>query len=190
MDAIINKIVSVFENRGGEKYADEDVTQLEHALQCAEFAEKNQESDEMIVAALLHDIGHIISELDLPPDCDHDLDDDHESAGYEFLYARFGDDVAEPVRLHVAAKRYLCTTQPEYVSALSPTSYKSYLDQGGEMSSEELREFESNDFFESAIRLRKWDDTAKDPENVDLTIDQFLPYVQSVFEKRQKLVRK
>ena len=85
MDAIINKIVSVFDNRGNEIYADEEVTQLQHALQCAEFAKNNNESDTMIVAALLHDIGHIISPTDLPPDCDHDLDDDHESVGYDFF---------------------------------------------------------------------------------------------------------
>lgn len=190
MDTIINKIISVFADRGNEIYADEEVTQLQHALQCAELAQKNNESDSLIVAALLHDIGHIISPLDLPPDCNQDLDDDHESVGYEFLYARFGDEVAEPVRLHVAAKRYLCTTDPLYKDKLSPTSFKSYLDQGGEMSDDELREFESSDFFESAVRLRRWDDTAKDPENIELTIEQFIPHVRSVFEKRQNLVRK
>ena len=107
-----------------------------------------------------------------------------------FLYARFGDDVAEPVRLHVAAKRYLCTTDPGYKDKLSPTSHKSFIDQGGEMSNDEMREFESSEFFEAAIRLRHWDDTAKDPENVDLTIEQFIPYVRAVFERRQNLVRK
>ncbi len=190
MEFILNKIVEVFNCRGGEKYADEHVTQLQHALQCAEFAAKEDGSETMVAAALLHDIGHIVGKQDLPASCDQDLNDDHEALGYEFLYVHFGDEVAEPVRLHVAAKRYLCTTEPRYIDTLSPTSHKSYLDQGGEMSDEELREFESNEFFEAAVRLRKWDDAAKDPENIDLEIEQFLPQCRSVLEKRQSLVRK
>ncbi len=162
MNAVVSKILSVFDQRGHEKYADEPVTQLEHALQCADLASRSPEaSDTLIVSALLHDIGHILGQQDLPQEIDLNLDDRHEEIGHAFLRQHFVAAVSEPVRLHVAAKRYLCTVDPEYRKKLSPTSFKSFLDQGGEMSNAERKTFEAEPFFGDAVLLRQWDDGAK-----------------------------
>ena len=186
MDSIIQTIVDTFENRGNEIYGDEAVTQMQHALQCAQLARQNNESHSLVAAALLHDIGHILGEEALPPDCSSDLDDRHETVGHDFLSTHFGDAVAEPVRLHVDAKRYLCTKHPEYRDQLSPTSLKSFLDQGGEMDPSELQEFENNPFFEEAIRLRRWDDLAKDPEDNSSTLSDYLNELRNVLSSRQE----
>lgn len=163
MHEIVSRIQQTFSQRGGEKYADEGVTQLQHALQCAALARQEQASSAQVVAALLHDIGHILGNRDLPPNTAADLDDHHERVGHAFLRNHFGEVVADPVRLHVAAKRYLCTKDPSYQTHLSPTSYKSFLDQGGLMNPEEVAAFEREPFFEQAVQLRRWDDTGKDP---------------------------
>ncbi len=174
MNEIVERIRQTFSQRGDEKYADEGVTQLQHALQCAALARQEQAGAAQIVAALLHDIGHILGNRDLPPNTAVDLDDHHERVGYAFLRNHFGDAVADPVRLHVAAKRYLCTSDADYHTKLSPTSYKSFLDQGGLMNSEELAEFKREPFFEQAIQLRHWDDTGKDPNAAVPAIDAYL----------------
>ncbi len=180
MNEVIEKIVTLFERRGGEKYADEGVSQLEHALQCAYLARQQQASSTLEIAALLHDVGHLLHGSELPADCHADLDDRHEDIGYSFLRHNFGEAVSDPVRLHVAAKRYLCTKNREYQQKLSPTSYKSFLDQGGVMSDAELADFESETYFHDAVRLREWDDLAKDPELVVPAIHDYLPKMESL----------
>ncbi len=179
MHSIVSKIVDAFEQRGSGKYGEECVTQLQHALQSGQFAIRAQADTTLITAALLHDIGHIIGDDDMPVHCDENLDDHHESKGYEFLIEHFGRPVAEPVRLHVVAKRYLCTTNPAYENQLSPTSLKSFHDQGGTMSTEEIQQFENEDFYQDALRLRHWDDAAKDPEAKTPSITDFIPYLQA-----------
>lgn len=185
MEAVIETIVATFKQRGDEKYADEGVTQLQHALQCAELARDAEVSETLIVAALLHDIGHILGSGDLPPDCGVNLDDQHESVGFDFLNRHFGPAVAEPVRLHVVAKRFLCTTEPTYQETLSPTSLKSYFDQGGPIEDLELARFRAHPFFEAAIQLRRWDDLAKQSGKDYLCIDEFLPQLQTVLADQQ-----
>jgi predicted HD phosphohydrolase len=179
MTDVVARILSVFDKRGGEKYADEVVTQQEHALQCASFAVAEHASSQLVAAALLHDIGHILGDQDLPMDCKIDLDDDHERVGYAFLQSHFVEHVSEPIRLHVAAKRYLITTNPDYAKELSPTSFKSFLDQGGNMSEDELRAFESESFFDEAIQLRIWDDKAKMLENPKIDVQDFIEQLES-----------
>lgn len=174
----LEQIVQTFQGRGNEKYGAEAVTQLQHALQCGTLAVDQQADDELVVAALLHDIGHILGHRDLPEDCAGNLDDRHETIGYTFLKRHFGARVADPVRLHVAAKRYLCTIDPDYAKQLSPTSYKSFLDQGGVMSEVEQRAFEAEPHYQEALQVRRWDDIAKDPEQATPTIDAFLPRLQ------------
>ncbi len=158
----VTEILKLFEQRGDSEYGGECVTQIEHALQCAALAEHEQAKSELIAAALLHDIGHLLHSLpDGAPD--EGIDDHHENSGNAFLREHFPDSVAEPVRLHVLAKRYLCTVDPDYYSLLSEPSIVSLKLQGGRMSGAEVAEFESNPFCEDAVRLRKWDDAAKDP---------------------------
>lgn len=182
-DRLIETIFSVFKNRGAEKYADEEVTQLQHAIQCAQLARESSEDEAVVVAALLHDIGHLLGEEDLPHSCDQNLHDAHEQAGYEFLLDGFGIQIAEMVRLHVAAKRYLCTKDQGYQNALSPTSLKSFFDQGGKMTADETSEFESNLYFAEALRLRRWDDQAKEIDKPMVEIADFLPELQSSIVK-------
>jgi len=164
-EKIVSRILSVFRQRGGEMYGSEAVTQLEHALQAASLARQSCASSELIAAALLHDIGHILDKGDeVPQATDEDpqnLDDAHEERGRRWLRDHFGPQVSDPVRLHVAAKRYLCTVEPEYLECLSPTSLQSFHDQGGTMSHEEVQAFESEANYEAALSLRRWDDTAK-----------------------------
>ncbi|MAE64216.1 MAG: metal-dependent phosphohydrolase [Phycisphaeraceae bacterium] len=161
---IVSRILAVFRSRGGESYGREAVTQLEHALQAATLARQNDASQELIAAALLHDIGHLLGDDADHPITDqvpHNLDDAHEARGYRWLCDRFGPEVSDPVRLHVAAKRYLCTVHPEYLERLSPTSLQSFHDQGGTMSHKETRAFESEANYEPALSVRRWDDAAK-----------------------------
>ena len=179
---IIDQIKQIFDRRGNEIYAGEDVTQMQHATQCARLAKQDNAPDHLIVAALLHDVGHIAGESDLPSSCQENLDDAHEDAGYEYLRKAFGENVLAPVRLHVAAKRYLCTVDEEYRSKLSPVSLKSLADQGGIMNDEELQTFRAHPYFEEAVRLRHWDDQAKDPNLPDETIEEYLPFLQRVME--------
>ncbi len=179
---VIDRIFATFAARGSDKYADEDVTQQQHALQCGDLARNENANDRLVVAALLHDIGHIIGDNDLPADCTVNLDDHHENVGFEFLRRAFGEEVAVPVQLHVAAKRFLCTTDPKYQSRLSPSSLKSFLDQGGKMNQQELEQFRSHPYFESALRLRRWDDQAKDPNRNDIQIEEFRPYLEAVIK--------
>ena len=131
------EIRAAFSRRGGDTYG-EGVSQLEHALQCAACAERDGAAPALIAASLLHDIGHLIHEL--PQDiADQGIDTQHESLGSAFLSQHFGPAVTEPVRLHVAAKRYLATTEQGYYDLLSPASIQSLQLQGGLMSAKRLR---------------------------------------------------
>jgi phosphonate degradation associated HDIG domain protein len=154
--------LQLLETRGHGSYCGEQVSQLEHALQAARLAEEAGSPPTLIAAALLHDIGHVLP--DLPEDiAEQGIDARHEIVGHAWLLARFGPEVAEPVRLHVSAKRYLCRTDPDYLAQLSPASVLSLKLQGGPFSDEEMREFESNPHFREAVALRRWDDAAKIP---------------------------
>jgi len=171
--SIVEKIVELFESRGDSQYGGESVTQLEHALQCATLAEEESANSELIVAALLHDIGHLVHEL--PDDApDQGVDDVHETAAWQFLGSEFPDAVTEPIRLHVDAKRYLCATDKKYQAELSEPSLVSLKLQGGPMTAAEVIEFEQHPFFKDAIRLRYWDDTAKDPEFTTPSVSHFV----------------
>lgn len=157
---VVESILQLFEARGDSEYGGEAVTQLEHALQAASLAEQEQATPELIVAALLHDVGHLLH--DLPDDAPDDgIDDHHENAASNFLRRCFPQAVTEPIRLHVAAKRYLSAVEPEYVQTLSEPSIVSLQLQGGAMSPAEVDQFEANPFAQDAVRLRRWDDAAK-----------------------------
>ncbi len=152
-------IFDLFALKGQLSYG-ENVTQLNHALQSAHFAKEDQATPAEVVAALLHDIGHL---LDVRGQGAQELgmDTQHEEASDQFLKRHFGPEVTEPVRLHVAAKRYLCATSIGYFETLSEASQDSLKVQGGRMTDEEVAAFRREPFYESAVRLRKWDDLGK-----------------------------
>ena len=175
MKTITETILRLFNERGHSEYGGEGVTQLEHALQSATLAKNAGASDALITASLLHDIGHILH--DLPDDApDNGIDDYHENLAAHFLEQHFPPSVSEPVRLHVAAKRYMCTSDPSYFEKLSPPSIQSLEIQGGLMNEEEIWAFEQNPYAQDAVQLRCWDDLAKDPNWKTEPIEAFAGY--------------
>lgn len=177
MPNIIDQIEHMLTHNGADLYGGEAVTQTQHALQCAVLAEQKQSSPELISASLLHDIGHLL-EPEFEEALERDEDMMHEDLGEAFLEKWFGDAVIQPVKLHVAAKRYLCATKPSYYSMLSPASVHTLKIQGGPMTDSQVSEFEANEFYKDAVRLRVWDDMAKDPQAITPEIGHFMKYVQ------------
>jgi phosphonate degradation associated HDIG domain protein len=158
--ALCDDIFATFDRRGSDAYFGEAVSMREHALQAAHFARLARAPDELVVAALLHDIGHLVE--DVPDDlADWTSDARHEDTGATWLARHFGAAVCDPVRLHVAAKRYLCATQPTYHAKLSPASVHTLNLQGGPMSPAEVAAFEREPHFRDAVHLRWWDDAGK-----------------------------
>jgi [1-hydroxy-2-(trimethylamino)ethyl]phosphonate dioxygenase len=158
-DEFLLEIKSAFERRGGETYG-EGVNQTDHALQAGWLAEQAGAPRALIVASLLHDIGHLIHEL--PQDiAEQGIDTEHESLGSAWLSRHFGPDVTEPVRLHVEAKRYLCVAEPGYFDRLSEASVLSLRLQGGPHKPEEAAAFAAEPYAEQAVKLRHWDEEAK-----------------------------
>ena len=145
----------------GQTFYDEAVTQLEHALQCAELAIKYNASNSQITSALLHDIGHFIMDEHNAEVSFLDTDLNHEEIGAEYLEPFFPEVVTTPIRLHVPAKRYLCTVDASYYDGLSAASKQSLKLQGGVMSNEERAKFEQITHYKDALTLRRWDDQAK-----------------------------
>src|SRR5579884_315657 len=150
--------MEVFERRGAEAYLGEPVSQQEHAVQAAWLATQEGAPDALVAAALLHDIGHLLTDEDDP--AEQDVDRRHEDAGCFWLEATFGPEVTEPIRLHVAAKRYLCAVDRTYMDGLSAASIRSLELQGGIFRGAEVSAFEANPWHGDAVRLRRWDDQA------------------------------
>ena len=157
----LSEIRRLYAQHGAGIYAGELVTQLEHALQAAHFAEQAGESSSFVAAALLHDIGHLTHSLD--ENCaEQGIDDEHEATGAEWLHeAGFNPEVTEPIRLHVPAKRDLCAIDSAYFEQLSAASRLSLKLQGGPLDDSSVERFRSNPFFEAAVRLRGYDEQAK-----------------------------
>jgi len=153
-------IEELFARRGGERYAGEAVTQLEHALQCAQLAEADGASDELVTASLLHDLGHLLHDLGETPSL-QGVDDIHQYRALPFLCGLFGDAVIEPIKLHVDAKRYLCAARHGYFAALSDDSKRSLGLQGGIFNEGQAEAFIAQRGAADAVRLRVWDDQAK-----------------------------
>jgi len=159
---IIERIFDLFERSGSDHYG-EDATQLQHALQTAELARSGNCSDALVAAALLHDIGQLMGGAGAAAEM-LGVDARHEIGGARFLSKHFPPETWEPVRLHVAAKRYLCAVEPAYAAGLSRASALSLKLQGGPMSSDEIRAFEIEPFFKDAVTLRRFDDIGKQPD--------------------------
>jgi phosphonate degradation associated HDIG domain protein len=154
------EILALFGARGGGAYFGEAVTQVEHALQVAQFAAADGAREETVLAGLLHDIGHLV--VDTPESlADWHTDARHEVIGAAWLAKRFGPQVSEPVRLHVPAKRYLCATDPGYFALLSEASVVTLKLQGGPMSPAEVAAFEREPFHREAVLVRRCDERGK-----------------------------
>lgn len=167
MAALIQQITALFEAEGHQTYG-EDINQTEHAVQCAELALRAGESNELITAALLHDIGHLMAATDIAFG-----NYKHDSIGADFLAPHFPAEVTEPIRLHAQAKRYLCAVEKGYLEDLSAASLDSLNNQGGLMNTEEQQAFLQLPFAQDAIKLRRWDDEGKDLELSNKPIDHY-----------------
>src|SRR5262249_22020111 len=152
---VVDRIRSLLETAGAAMYAGEPVTQREHALQCAWLAEQERALDALVVAALLHDIGHLLHG-EAENAAARGRDARHEDVGQRWLEQFFGREVTEPVRLHVAAKRYLCGSDAVYAASLSPASRQSLELQGGPFNETEAVDFLQQPFAENAVQLRRW----------------------------------
>jgi gamma-butyrobetaine dioxygenase len=149
----IEAIAKLFAGPGSRDYLGEAVTIGEHMRQAGALAEAAGAPAPLVAAALLHDIGHLRSATDAR----------HGPVGAQWLGQWFGPAVTEPVRLHVAAKRYLCAVEPGYLGLLSAESVRTLALQGGPMTPEQAAAFGTLPCAHDAVAVRRWDDQAKDP---------------------------
>jgi phosphonate degradation associated HDIG domain protein len=178
----LNDIRSLFEQYGDLAYSGEPVTQLEHALQSGALAEEEGVGDELIAAAFLHDLGHLLNLQGETP-TERGIDDLHQYFALPFLRPVLPDAVLEPIRLHVDAKRCLCAIDETYFGQLSADSVRSLELQGGIFSREEAEVFLQKPYAEDALRLRKWDDRAKEQNRATPDLDHYLDVVERVMRR-------
>jgi gamma-butyrobetaine dioxygenase len=183
----VDRIAELFTAQGAADYLGEPVTLGAHLLQAGARAHAAGAPAALTAAALLHDVGHLRG---ADPDDDaaklsgRDLmsgtDNDHGERGAAWLARWFPPDVTQPVRLHVAAKRYLCTAEPGYLALLTPASVYTLSLQGGPMSAAEAAGFQANQYADGAVAVRRWDDEAKDPAADVPGIDWYRPLLESL----------
>ena len=164
----LDELSRLFTEEGARDYFGEAVTQAEHMLQAAAQARAAGAPDSLVAAALLHDVGHFPLRHGIGALSGDDLmagtDNRHSDTGAAWLGRWFPEEVTEPVRLHVSAKRYLCATEPGYFDRLSEASVYTLSVQGGPMNPDQCAEFEAGPYAQQAVDLRRWDEEAKDPE--------------------------
>ncbi|CAE7544791.1 phnY [Symbiodinium natans] len=177
-DRVVHEVEELFASKGGTLY-DPQVTQMEHALQSASLAEKEDAEESLVVATLLHDVGHLL--LDEHAGKTDFLAEDlsHETVGASWLDARFPPEVSESVRLHVNAKRYLCAARPGYWETLSPASKRSLEVQGGVFSEQQAGDWIRQPHAEAAVRIRLWDDRAKTAGTQTPSLHHYLPKIRA-----------
>jgi gamma-butyrobetaine dioxygenase len=177
--SLVDEIFRVMRERGGSQYLGEPVSLAEHMLQSAHAADG---ASPTLVAALLHDYGRLVH--DGPEDAaEHGLDTQHEEVAVAFLGRCFGPAVVEPIRMHVAAKRYLCAVEPAYLEQLSPASRLSLELQGGPFTSGEAATFRASPYADDAVRLRRYDDVGKDPGMATPDLEHYRPLLESVLTR-------
>lgn len=180
-ESIVDFIGDIFSRRGAESYLGEQVTMSQHMLQGAFRAEESGAKDELIAAALLHDIGHYTSEF--PEDAlEKGVNNYHDTAGAAVLAPFFPKVVVDCVRHHVAAKRYLCAIDPGYFDRLSEASVHSLGLQGGPMSEDEVTAFRKNPNLDDILQVRFWDEDGKDPDLKTPPFEHYAPILQRVVE--------
>lgn len=179
MSVLPGEIRRLYERWGTCNY-DEEIAQIDHGIKCALLAREHGADDALVVAALLHDVGHLI-ELDRSDGVvDVGRDDRHDGVGASLLGRYFPASVTAPVALHVEAKRFLCATNPGYLTKLSSGSLASLARQGGPMTPEEVGRFQKHPGADRAIALRRWDEDGKSTDAVNRSLDDFLPEVSRV----------
>lgn len=172
-------IADLLRHRGGGLYSGEAISQLQHALQCAALARADGARPELVTAALLHDICHLSDDA-------NDRLSPHDKLAAELLSELFSPAVTEPVRMHVDAKRYLCTIEPLYWSTLSDMSKRSLEWQGGPFSQEQAVDFIDQLYAEDAVRLRRWDDAAKVPGKATPPLEEFIATMRPLAAERDQ----
>ncbi|MEX3011398.1 HD domain-containing protein [Hoeflea sp. TYP-13] len=183
---IVDFIGDIFERRGADSYLGEQVTMSEHMLQGAKLADEAGAGDHMVAAALLHDIGHYTNEF--PDDAlEKGVDNHHDEAGAAVLAPFFPSVVTDCVRYHVAAKRYLCATDPGYFDRLSAASVHTLNLQGGPMSEEEVEAFAKNPNLEAIIQVRIWDEEGKVPGMETPPFSHYAPMLQRVVDEHMSM---
>ena len=145
----------------GKTNYDESVTQLQHSLQTASLARTEDGRSHIVIASLLHDIGHLLIDENDSKNNFLKKDLHHEIIASNFLKDFFSEEITETIRLHVVAKRYLCSIDNSYYESLSKASKNSFEVQGGALKKDEINELENNKYFKDSVRLRKWDDRGK-----------------------------
>ncbi len=173
----LEDIERLYAARGGLHYG-EGVTQMEHALQCAALAEEEGCPPGLVVAALLHDVGHLFEKDENLAEAG--VDDCHEAAGARALAGIFAEAVWRPIALHVAAKRYLCSVEPHYLAALSQASQRSLVLQGGPFRQAQALAFQRAPFWQEAVQLRRFDDMGKQDEHSGRDFSSYLPMMRSL----------
>ncbi|HLY41198.1 MAG TPA: HD domain-containing protein [Terracidiphilus sp.] len=176
----VEEVMALLATGGGEAYFGEPVTVLEHSLQAAWFVQRKGGSDSLIAAALLHDLGHLLH-TEGEDAATRGLDTHHEDLGAEALAGHFSAEVLDPIRLHVAAKRYLCYAQPRYFAGLSPASVESLALQGGPMTEAEAQAFLALPNSRDAITLRHADDAAKIQNLQVPALESYRPLLTSLW---------
>jgi gamma-butyrobetaine dioxygenase len=171
--AAAQAIAELFDSEGARDYLGEPVSVASHLLQAGALASAAGAPDALVAAALLHDIGHLLTD-----EGDAYGDVRHGASGAAWLASWFPEPVTEPVRLHVPAKRYLCATEPSYVARLSEASVHTLSLQGGPMTAAEASSFEGQPYTADAIAVRRWDDQAKDPSVSPPDFARFRPLLE------------
>ncbi|MDR5761694.1 phosphonate degradation HD-domain oxygenase [Caballeronia sp. LZ035] len=179
MALTLDDIQHLFDTHGSMAYSGEPVTQLQHALQSATLAEQAGASPELIVAALLHDLGHLLNQQGETP-TERGIDDLHQYYALPFLRPLFSDAVLEPIRLHVDAKRCLCAIDASYHARLSADSVRSLQLQGGVFDDDAAHAFLARPYAQDALALRRWDDEAKDAARITPGLPHFMTMVAGV----------
>ncbi|MEU9865357.1 phosphonate degradation HD-domain oxygenase [Streptomyces sp. NPDC047971] len=166
-------LAALFDGEGSAAYLGEAVTQAQHMLQAGALAETAGAPPHLIAAALLHDVGHFRGTVTGRDLMEHGTDNRHSHTGADWLGQWFGPEVTEPVRLHVAAKRYLCAVEPGYADLLSEASVHTLAVQGGPMTDAQARAFAAHPGAGDAVAVRRWDEQAKDPDLPTPDFDHF-----------------
>ena len=177
---LLSELVARYASTEAQALYDESVTELDHGLQCAALAAAAGATPSLIVAALLHDVGHLLIGDLFPIEEALPKDFKHEEVGARYLTRWFGPAVTEPIRLHVAAKRYLVAVDSAYRDGLSPSSLRSLEVQGGPMTPEACEAFAATPFALDAVALRRWDDSGKRPDEKTPAFDHWLPVMNSL----------